>query len=110
MTQNEKGPSLINNLHMKFASDQAKTVALSCPQGFKGIVLNLTLAFDHATKINKVLALIIHNLHVKFESDRANTVVCIMPTRFYIQSAKVDLNLWLREPKINRVLPLIIHN
>ena len=40
---------------------------------------------------NRVPLLIIHNLHVKFESDRSKTVVCIMPTRFYTQSANVDL-------------------
>ena len=51
-------------------------------------------------KINRVPPLIIHNLHVKFESDRAKTVVCILPTRSYTQSAKVDLDLWPRDPKL----------
>ena len=50
-------------------------------------------------KINRVPPLIIHNLHVKFESDWAKTVVCILPTRSYTQSAKVDLDLWSRDPK-----------
>ena len=35
--------------------------------------------------------LIMANVHVKFESDWAKTVVAIVPTRFYIQSADVDL-------------------
>ena len=50
-------------------------------------------------KINRVPPLIVHNLHVKFESDWTKTVVCILPTRSYIQSAKVDLDLWPRDPK-----------
>ena len=33
------------------------------------------------------------------------TVACIVPTRFYRQSAKVDLDLWLHDPK-SRVLLL----
>ena len=43
-------------------------------------------------KINKVPALIIHNLHMKFENDW--TAVCIVSTKFYIQSAKVEFDLW----------------
>ena len=31
------------------------------------------------------------NVHVKFESDWAKTVVAIVPTSFYVQSAKVTL-------------------
>ena len=55
-------------------------------------------------KINRVSPLIMANVHVKFESDWAKTVVAIVPTRFYIQSAKVDLakvdlDLWPRDPK-----------
>ena len=50
-------------------------------------------------KINRVPPLIINNLHVKFESDWAKTVVCIVSTRSYTQSAKVDLDLWPRDPK-----------
>ena len=33
------------------------------------------------------------NVHVKFETDWAKTVVAIVPVRFYVQSAKVDLDL-----------------
>ena len=47
-----------------------------------------------------------HNLHVKFESDQTKTAVYIVPTRFYTQSTKGDLDLW---SKINRV-PLLIMN
>ena len=50
-------------------------------------------------KINRFPPLIMNNLHIKFESDRAKTVVCIVPTRFYRLSAKVDLGLWPRDPK-----------
>ena len=57
-----------------------------------------------------VSPLIIHNLHVKFESDWAKTIVCILSTRSYTQSAKVELDLWPPWPNINRVPPLIIHS
>ena len=50
-------------------------------------------------EINRVPPLIINNLHVKFESDWTKTVVCIVSTRSYTQSAKVDLDLWPRDPK-----------
>ena len=50
-------------------------------------------------QINRAPPLIIHNLHVKFESDWATTVVCIVSTRSYTQSAKVDLDLWPRDQK-----------
>ena len=50
-------------------------------------------------KINRVSPLIIDNLHVKYESDWAKTVVCILPTRSYTQSAKVDLDLWPPDQK-----------
>ena len=51
-----------------------------------------------------------HCLHVKFESDRTITVACIVPTRFRIQNAKVDLDLWPWDRKINRDPSLIINN
>ena len=64
----------------------------------------------------------IHNLHVKFESNLAKTVVCIVPRRFYTQSAKFDLDLRPLWPKINRekfesklakivayIVPIILH-
>ena len=50
-------------------------------------------------KINRVPLLIIHNLHVKIERDWTKTAVCIMPTRFYKQSTKGDLDFWPRDPK-----------
>ena len=50
-------------------------------------------------KINRVPPLIMANVHVKFESDREKTVAAIESTRFYIQSTKVDLDLWPRDPK-----------
>ena len=50
-------------------------------------------------KINRVPSLIINNLHVKFESDWAKTVVCIVSTRSYTQSTKVDLDLWTHDQK-----------
>ena len=50
-------------------------------------------------KMNRVPPLIMNNLHVKFDSDWAKTVVCIVPTRFYRQSAKFDLDLWPLDPK-----------
>ena len=50
-------------------------------------------------KINRLL---LHRLHVKSESDWAKSVVCIVSTRSYTQSAKVDLHLWPRDPKIKR--------
>ena len=37
-------------------------------------------------------------------------LVCILPTRSYSQSAKVDLGLWPPWLKINRVPPLVFHN
>ena len=55
-------------------------------------------------KINRVPPLIMGNVHVKFESDWAKTVVAIVPTRFYVQSVKVDLDLWLRDTKSIRFL------
>ena len=45
-------------------------------------------------KINQVPSFIIHNLHVKFESDWEKTLVTVVSTRYYTQSAKVDLDLW----------------
>ena len=51
-------------------------------------------------QINRVPPLIIHNLHVKFKSDCAKTVVCILSTRSYTQSDKVDLDLWPRHPHL----------
>ena len=50
-------------------------------------------------QINRVPPLIIHNLHVKFESDWTKAVVCIVSTRSYTQSRKIDLDLWPRDPK-----------
>ena len=50
-------------------------------------------------KINRVPPLIMVNVHVKFESDWAKTEVGIVSTRSYTQSAKVDLDLWPRDPK-----------
>ena len=67
--------------------------------GGNGWPWNLT----QCPKINRITLLILNNLHVyKFESDRAKTVVCtcIVSTRFYSQSAKVDLDLWPRDPKM----------
>ena len=57
--------------------------------------------FCHRIESDLILFLssYIHNLHVKFESDWAKTVVCIVSTRSYTQSAKVDLDLWPRDPK-----------
>ena len=46
------------------------------------------------SKINWVPPLLIINLHVKFEKDSTQTVICILSTRSYTQSAKVDLDLW----------------
>ena len=46
---------------------------------------------------------------MKFEIDWAKTVVCILPTRHYTQSAKVDLDLWPRDQKSKGFL-FIIHN
>ena len=50
-------------------------------------------------QINRFPPFIINNLHVKFKSDWAKTAVCIVSTRSYTQSAKVDLDLWPRDPK-----------
>ena len=47
----------------------------------------------------KSIGFLLHRLHVKSESDWAKTVVCIVSTRSYTQSAKVDFYLWLRDPK-----------
>ena len=49
--------------------------------------------------INRVPPLIMNNLHAKFESDQAKIVVSIMPIRCYRERAKVDLDLWFRDPK-----------
>ena len=51
-------------------------------------------------KISRVHPIIIFNLQVKFESDWTNTaVVCIMLTGLYTQSAQVDFDVWLHDPK-----------
>ena len=47
-------------------------------------------------KINRVTLLIMPKLHMKFESDWAKTAIYIVSTRFYTQSANVDL--WPRNP------------
>ena len=65
----------------------------------------LTLTLDPVTQNHRVPPLIIHNLHVKFESDWAKTVVAIVPTRSFTSSAKVDLELWPRNPKSIGFLP-----
>ena len=46
-----------------------------------------------------VPSLLFHNLYEMFESDWWKTVVCIVPTMFYTQSAKVDLDLEPHNPK-----------
>ena len=49
-------------------------------------------------KINRVPPLIMVNVHVKFESNWIKTEVAIVSTRSYTQSAKVDHDLWPRDP------------
>ena len=96
---NRVSPLIIHNLHVKFESDLAKSVVTIMPtrsiKEYQSWPWPLTLW----PKINRVPPLIIHNLHVKFESDWAKTVVAIVSTRSYTQSAKVDLDLWPRDPK-----------
>ena len=76
-----------------------KLKSLLCPQGLIHRVPKWPWPLTSWPKINRVPPLIIHNLHMKFESDWAKTVVCIVSTRSYTQSAKVDLDLWPRDPK-----------
>ena len=74
---------VIHNWHVKFESDQTKTVVCFLPMRFH-------------TQSNKVdLDHWPHNL----ERDRTKSVVCIVPIKFYTQSAKVDLDLWPCDPK-----------
>ena len=91
---NRVPPLITNNLHLKFASDRAKTAACIMPTRFhtQSAKVYLILWPRDSKSIRYVPALIIHNLHMKFENDR--TAVCIVSTKFYIQSAKVDLDLW----------------
>ena len=80
---------------MKYESDWSKTGCI-VPTHFIYRVPKLTLTFDPWPKNNRILPLIIYNLHAKFVKK---TVVCIMPSRFYKQSAKVDFDLWPCNPK-----------
>ena len=50
-------------------------------------------------KTNRVPLLIIPNLRVNFERDWAKTLVPTVSTRSYTQSARIDLDLWPRDPK-----------
>ena len=53
----------------------------------------MILTFDTATRNKMGSPHIFHNFHEKLGSDWAKSVVCILSTRFYTQSAKVDLDL-----------------
>ena len=88
---NRVPPLIIHNLHVKFESDWAKIDKVLCTE-----CQSWPWPLTPWPKINRVPPL---NLHVKFESDWAKTIVCIVPTRSYTQSDKVDLNLWPRDPK-----------
>ena len=44
----------------------------------------------------KSIGFLSSQLCLKFEKDWAKTVVCIVPTKFHMQSPKVDLVLWPR--------------
>ena len=98
------------NVHVKFESDCAKTVVaiVSTRSYTQSAKIDLDLwprdpkwpwPLAPWSKINRVPLLIIQNSHVKFQSDWAKTVVCIVSTGSYTQSAKVDLDLWPRDPK-----------
>ena len=60
-----------------------KLQPVSCPQSFIHRVPKVTLTFDPKSILD-----------VKFERDWTKTAVCIVPTRFYTKSVKVDLGLW----------------
>ena len=94
---NRVPPLIIHNLHVKFESDWAKSVAFIVST--RSYTQSAKVDLDLLPKINRVPPLIINNLYVKFESDWAITVVCILSTRSYSQSAKVDLDLWPCDPK-----------
>ena len=71
-----------------------KLQSLSCAQKFCKQSAKFVDIWPHdPTSIEFLL------LHVKFESDWVKTAVCIMPTKFYTQSAKGDLYLWPRDTK-----------
>ena len=67
-------------------------------------LLSSSTTYTLKTLILKVIG---QNSHMKTWSLKVigQTVACIVPTRFYRQSAKVDLDLWLHDPK-SRVLLL----
>ena len=50
--------------------------------------------------MDRVPPLVMNNLYVKFENDTAKLVACTVATRFYRQSAKVDLDLSFNDPKL----------
>ena len=95
-------PSLIiHNLHVKFNLKLIKQkLHLYCVQKvFYTECQSWPWPLTLWPKINRVPSLIIHNLHVKFENDWAKTAVCIVSTRSYTQSAKVDFDLWPHDSK-----------
>ena len=99
---NRVPPLVIHNLHVKFEIDWAKTVVCIMSTGSytqSATVDSWPWPLTPWTKINRVPPLIMVNVHVKFESDWPKTVDSIVSTRSYTQSAKVDFDLWPRDPK-----------
>ena len=97
----DRVPSLVLlNLHVKFVSDWTKTA----------VCFLLIRLYKQITCTKWIVFLLSSRLTLKFESDLTRTVVCIVPTRFNSQSAKVEIDLWFPQPKINRVPTLINYN
>ena len=123
---NRVPPLIMANVHVNFESDCAKTVVAIVPTRFyvQSAKIDLDLwprdpksigfllsSWQCACEVWKWLGKNCSRYRVHkvkrdgtthpptYESDCAKTIVVIVPTRFYVQSAKVDLDLWPRDPK-----------
>ena len=79
-----------------------KMWSVSCAQCFIDRGPKLMLSFDPITqwpKINRILLSSSATYLWSLEVIKEKSVVCIVSTRSYTQSAKVDLDLWPRDPK-----------
>ena len=98
-------PLIIHNLHVKFETDWTKIVVCIVPiKPYIHVPIRpytqsakQTLTFDPVT-LNQQ-GFFSHHPPLTFESDWAKTVVCIVSTRSYTHSAKVNLDLWPCYPK-----------
>ena len=96
---NRVPPLIIQTLQVKFESDWAKSVVTIMSTRSYTQCQSWPWPLNLGPKISGIPPLIIQNLHEEFESGWAKTVVATVSTRSYTQSAKVDLDLWLGDPK-----------